>query len=176
MRRATFKSVTSGFVIARAGSTACWERKGTSFSAEASQWGLDICWDVRSLSSLISVASSVAVSWEVWDTKATNPGKPSLSTCRSRSSVARGMVTVGVAQAAMAKTSVPRGSQIVKGCNISLSCCTESPRGDEDPCVLPGAACFRWWVCWALAVRVGPVRGLQGGGRRGWCEEWARIG
>jgi hypothetical protein len=23
---------------------------------------------------------------------------------------------------------------------------------------------------------VGPVRGLQGGGRRGWCEEWARRG
>ena len=22
----------------------------------------------------------------------------------------------------------------------------------------------------------GPVRGLWGGGRRGWCEEWARIG
>jgi hypothetical protein len=22
--------------------------------------------------------------------------------------------------------------------------------------------------------RVGPVRGLRGGGRRGWCEEWAR--
>ncbi len=24
--------------------------------------------------------------------------------------------------------------------------------------------------------RVGPERGLQGGGRRGWCEEWARSG
>jgi hypothetical protein len=23
---------------------------------------------------------------------------------------------------------------------------------------------------------VGPVRGLRGGGRGGWCEEWARIG
>jgi hypothetical protein len=23
---------------------------------------------------------------------------------------------------------------------------------------------------------VGPVRGLRGGGRRGWCEEWARRG
>jgi hypothetical protein len=23
---------------------------------------------------------------------------------------------------------------------------------------------------------VGPVRGLRGGGRRGWCEEWARSG
>jgi len=23
---------------------------------------------------------------------------------------------------------------------------------------------------------VGPERGLRGGGRRGWCEEWARIG
>jgi hypothetical protein len=23
---------------------------------------------------------------------------------------------------------------------------------------------------------VGPVRGLQGGGRGGWCEEWARSG
>jgi hypothetical protein len=22
----------------------------------------------------------------------------------------------------------------------------------------------------------GPVRGLSGGGRRGWCEEWARSG
>jgi hypothetical protein len=22
----------------------------------------------------------------------------------------------------------------------------------------------------------GPVRGLRGGGRRGWCEEWARSG
>jgi len=25
-------------------------------------------------------------------------------------------------------------------------------------------------------VGVGPVRGLRGGGRGGWCEEWARIG
>jgi hypothetical protein len=24
--------------------------------------------------------------------------------------------------------------------------------------------------------RVGPDRGLQGEGRRGWCEEWARSG
>ncbi len=23
---------------------------------------------------------------------------------------------------------------------------------------------------------VGPVRGLLGGGRRGWCDEWARSG
>ncbi len=23
---------------------------------------------------------------------------------------------------------------------------------------------------------VGPERGLRGGGRRGWCEEWARSG
>jgi hypothetical protein len=23
-------------------------------------------------------------------------------------------------------------------------------------------------------VTVGPERGLRGGGRRGWCEEWAR--
>ena len=26
-----------------------------------------------------------------------------------------------------------------------------------------------------LKYRVGPVRGLRGEGRRGWCEEWARI-
>ncbi len=25
-------------------------------------------------------------------------------------------------------------------------------------------------------VRIGQVRGLRGGGRGGWCEEWARIG
>jgi hypothetical protein len=25
-------------------------------------------------------------------------------------------------------------------------------------------------------VAVGPVRGLRGGGRGGWCEEWARSG
>jgi hypothetical protein len=24
--------------------------------------------------------------------------------------------------------------------------------------------------------RIGPVRGLRGGERRGWCEEWARSG
>jgi hypothetical protein len=28
---------------------------------------------------------------------------------------------------------------------------------------------------WSLG-RVGPGRGLLGGGRRGWCEEWARRG
>jgi hypothetical protein len=120
----------------------------------ASQWGLNIWLDVRSLSSLISMASSVAASWAVWDAKAAHPGKPSRSTRRSWSSVARGMVTVGVAQAAMAKTSDPqcRQSQMVEGCIISSSCWAESTRGDEDPCVLHGAARFRWWVCWALAV------------------------
>jgi hypothetical protein len=37
-------------------------------------------------------------------------------------------------------------------------------RGDaQDPCPnLPDAP----------TVAVGPVRGLRGGGRRGWCEEW----
>ncbi len=28
------------------------------------------------------------------------------------------------------------------------------------------------WSCGG----VGPARGLPGGGRRGWCEEWARRG
>jgi hypothetical protein len=47
---------------------------------------------------------------------------------------------------------------------------------------LPAAAAAAWrgrgrvhiagWSCGG----VGPVRGLRGGGRRGWCEEWARRG
>jgi hypothetical protein len=46
----------------------------------------------------------------------------------------------------------------------------------------PAAAAADWrglgWVPiagWSY-VGVGPERGLRGGGRRGWCEEWARRG
>jgi hypothetical protein len=47
---------------------------------------------------------------------------------------------------------------------------------------LPAAATAAWRglgrvhiAGWSY-VGVGPVRGLRGGGRRGWCEEWARRG
>jgi hypothetical protein len=37
-----------------------------------------------------------------------------------------------------------------------------------------GGALF--FILGSSLVGVGPVRGLRGGGRGGWCEEWARIG
>jgi hypothetical protein len=47
---------------------------------------------------------------------------------------------------------------------------------------LPAAAAAAWRgrgrvhiAGWSYGG-VGPVRGLRGGGRRGWCEEWARRG
>jgi len=39
-----------------------------------------------------------------------------------------------------------------------------------------GVSAFLLFILGSSLGGVGPVRGLRGGGRRGWCKEWARSG
>jgi hypothetical protein len=75
----------------------------------------------------------------------------------------------------------PLRSRAVAGVSLHVCVCL-GPVLASHATSLPAAAAAAWrgrgWVHiagWSY-VGVGPVRGLRGGGRRGWCEEWARRG
>ena len=73
----------------------------------------------------------------------------------------------------------PLSSRAVTGVSLHV-CVGLGPALASHAPSLPAAAAAAWrgrgrvpivgWSC----VGVGPETGLRGGGRRGWCEEWAR--
>jgi hypothetical protein len=75
--------------------------------------------------------------------------------------------------------SVIRGTVRVRRSRGDIGVCLGPVLASRDPS--PPAAAEAAWrgrvpiEGWRY-VRVGPERGLRGGGRRGWCEEWARRG
>jgi hypothetical protein len=88
-------------------------------------------------------------------------------------------------QQASLECSVVRGrplrSRAVAGVSLHVCICL-GPVLASHATSLPAAASAAWRgrgrvhiAGWSY-VGVGPVRGLRGGGRRGWCEEWARRG
>jgi hypothetical protein len=76
---------------------------------------------------------------------------------------------------------LPLCSRAVAGVSQHVCVCLGPVLASHAPS-LPAAAAAAWRglgrvpiAGWSY-VRVGPERGLRGGGRRGWCEEWARRG
>ncbi len=76
---------------------------------------------------------------------------------------------------------LPLRSRDVEGVSQCVRVCLGPVLASRVPSP-PAAAAAAWRglglvpiAGWSL-VRVGPDRGLRGGGRRGWCEEWARRG
>jgi hypothetical protein len=75
----------------------------------------------------------------------------------------------------------PPRSRAVAGVSLHVCVCLGPVLASHAPSS-PAAAAAAWrglgrvpiagWSCGG----VGPERGLRGGGRRGWCEEWARRG
>jgi hypothetical protein len=75
----------------------------------------------------------------------------------------------------------PLRSRAVAGVSLHVCVCL-GPVLASHATSLPAAAAAAWRgrgrvhkAGWSYGG-VGPVRGLRGGGRRGWCEEWARRG
>jgi hypothetical protein len=75
----------------------------------------------------------------------------------------------------------PLRSRAVAGVSLHVCVCL-GPVLASHATSLPAAAAAVWRgqgrvhiAGWSYGG-VGPVRGLRGGGRRGWCEEWARRG
>ena len=72
-------------------------------------------------------------------------------------------------------------SHAVSGVSWHVCVCLGPVLASHDPSP-PAAAATAWrgrgrvpMAGWSYD-RLGPERGLRGGGRRGWCEEWARRG
>jgi hypothetical protein len=75
----------------------------------------------------------------------------------------------------------PLRSRAVAGVSLHVCVCL-GPVLASHATSLPPAAAAAWRGRGRVHIAgwsydgVGPVRGLRGGGRRGWCEEWARRG
>jgi hypothetical protein len=76
---------------------------------------------------------------------------------------------------------LPLRSRAVAGVSLHVCICL-GPVLASHATSLPAAAVAAWRGRGRVHIEgwsyggVGPVRGLRGGGRRGWCEEWARRG